>query len=76
MLLALKHEVGVQDLVREHGRVVADLCSREYWLVLPLVLARYRVLDPATLEEHVLVQLSVVLEYGAHGMHTGDLWNE
>ena len=77
MLLALKHEVGVQDLVREHRRV-ADLCSREYWLVLLLVLARYRVLDPATLEEHVLVrgQPRVVLGSGAHSMFTGDLWNE
>ena len=75
MLLALKHEVGVQDLVREHRRV-ADICSREYWLVLLLVLARYRVLDPATLEEHVLVQRQHhgVLGVGAHGVvHGGSM---
>ena len=73
MLLALKHEVGVKDLIREHRRVVADLCSREYWLVLLLVLARYRVLDLATLEEHVLVQRQHhgVLGLGAHGVGHG-----
>ena len=45
------------------------------WSILR-VLARYRSLGLATFEEHVLVQLSVVLEYGAHSVHTGDLWNE
>ena len=58
---ASKHE----SVEREGGRLegaVASLSGRSLGL--------------ATLEEHVLVQLSVVLEYGAHGVHTGDLWNE
>ena len=46
--------------------------------VLLQVLARYRVLELATLEEHVLVQGQphVVLGSGAHSVFTGDLWNE
>ena len=55
---------------------MASLSGRSLGLSILRVLARYRSLGLATLEEHVIVQLSVVLEYGAHGVHTGYLWNE
>ena len=57
---------------------MASLSGRSLGLSILRVLARYRSLGLATFEEHVLVQgqLSVVLEYGAHSVHTGDLWNE
>ena len=76
MLLALRHEDGVRGGVRVHGRV-AGLSGREHWLVLLQVLARYRVLELATLEEHVLVQGQHhgVLGLGAHSVVTEDLWN-
>ena len=76
MLLALRHEDGVRGGVRVLGRV-ADLSGREHWLVLLQVLARYRVLEFATLEEHVLVQGQHhgVLGLGAHSLVMEDLWN-
>ena len=76
MLLALRHEVGVRDDVRVHWGVAA-LSGTEHWLVLLQVLARYRVLELATLEEHVLVQGQHhgVLSLGAHSVVTEDLWN-
>ena len=75
MLLALGHEDGVRSVVRVLGRV-ADLSGREHLLVLLQVLARYRVLEFATLEEHVLVQWQHhgVLGLGAHGkVHGGSM---
>ena len=68
-------------MVREGGALVgrSGVSQRqESWLVHLRVLARYRSLGLATLEEHVLVQGQpcVVLESGAHSVHTGDLWNE
>ena len=77
MLLALRHEDGVRGAVRVHWRV-ADLSGREHWLVLLQVLARYKVLELATLKEHVLVQGQHhgVLDLGAHSVVTGDLWAE
>ena len=75
MLLVLQHEDGVRDGFRVHGRV-AGLSGREHWLVLLQVLARYRVLELATLEEHVLVQGQHhgVLGLGAHSVvHGGSM---
>ena len=57
----------------------SDISQRqESWLVHLRVLARYRSLGLATLEEHVLVQGQpcVVLESGAHSVFTWDLGNE
>ena len=57
---------------------MASLSGRSLGLSILRVLARYRSLGLATFEEHVLVQGQpcVVLESGAHSVHTGDLWNE
>ena len=74
---AFRHESGVRGSARVQGAVAA-LSGREPWLVHLQVLAGYRGLGLATLEEHVLVQGQphVVLGSGAHSVFTGDLWNE